>query len=1190
VVSCVLWACGEQAGPAGPAGPGITISVAPLTLPGLSRACYDIAVVNALGETVVSRGDPTVSDPASALCSDRFGNGAGGDISYVAPCDADQPNHTVYLWIDSLFTVTGATETSLDDWRNPCPPPANGALNGCSLPVTCAENADVPVTFTLVIMRDANQGFFDIAVNLDDIFCSAKVDCTQDVAGTEPLNLLFDANGARAPTIVMAAACTAGPSHDTASVLHMSNVVVDCGAAGTFDLDPTVMGNAWSPVHGGDPVWQYAVYRGQEALSCGGISCQKLYWNVAIGLDTATAGCTLRAAVTTARAPGLVEGATPAATTYPYINIEVPLTLPGGGRACTQNPLNGPTSGVQTRYTSSSVTREFCYRFDGITAAIQPACTLSAGIAPMDAVRGDHRVSSLTGTTLNLTDCPAARVWWVKPAPGTTSNSSSLTNLGTEANPVVGLRPLLNRDPNAAGGLKRGDVVYLTGGTYFGEIDRNTTTSVAGQAIFAVGDAECPIVVRSAPGQLAIIDGGLREAQENPATAWEKLTDLEALGDFHGGVPDEYRTTAVIRTQPLALSGGTDPLGGLILGSPTAPDQGLTKGGHIPLFGYSHRSDLRATNEKWVALANEDIATEASYPCARKGGCFVWAGPGTRWMPALPNAKRQKCPTIDTSLTATPNYVLVPLPPDVTKDQLSCDDTGSENAETFGRIHIRMQHTSFSDGPPNDRQVAPYEGATDPTTIPLDIPVFSIAFQVKEGSAHLRLEDLVIRGGRRVGLRLDGFFGYRNNQPELVDKPITNVTIKNVTIYAGQFGLSMGHSREVRVEGSRVFGNSAMWHSRAHLKYRSGAGYLVDATGTSDGLVMDGNFFGEGHDGFFLEAPNNFTFTRNEIRRVQDDGIITQRKYTGYRKIFKNLFTGCVQCLSTHNNGAAVPLGAGVKIEFSSPVAYFEPASGAIGSPDYKPDSGTYVYRNHFDLRRGTYSRPPTIAENSEDDRAKIYRRAGGVIGDHGTVNWPILFVYHNTFVFREPFSRYGHGFASGLGNGYLRLVNNLFLSRDGNWKPLLIENKDISSASADDDLDLIRDLDGGNNLFWNENPAPLCWTSAVPVTSVDGICGNNGPGDPVETRFTGANNSVEVCGFKLNGFGSCKETGLLKGDRVLDPGLIPRWDEPLLPSLIGPSRTSPMTNVGRALPAGWPDAPPWADTGAPDIGAFPAR
>jgi len=1185
VVSCVLWACGEQAGPAGPAGPGITISVAPLTLPGLSRACYDIAVVNALGETVVSRGDPTVSDPASALCSDRFGNGAGGDISYVAPCDADQPNHTVYLWIDSLFTVTGATETSLDDWRNPCPPPANGALNGCSLPVTCAENADVPVTFTLVIMRDANQGFFDIAVNLDDIFCSAKVDCTQDVAGTEPLNLLFDANGDRAPTIVMAAACTAGPSHDTASVLHMSNVVVDCGAAGTFDLDPTVMGNAWSPVHGGDPVWQYAVYRGQEALSCGGISCQKLYWNVAIGLDTATAGCTLRAAVTTARAPGLVEGATPAATTYPYINIEVPLTLPGGGRACTQNPLNGPTSGVQTRYTSSSVTREFCYRFDGITAAIQPACTLSAGIAPMDAVRGDHRVSSLTETVLDTTKCPGARIWWVKPAPGPMNNNTTYAaDAGTTRDKAIsGLRSLLNRASASAELLKKGDVVYLTRGTYFGEIDRTSTTSEAGQGLFAVGTSDCPIVVRSAPGDLAIIDGGLREAQENPATAWEDWTKF-------AGVPGEYRTTSDIRKVPLAMTGGIDPIGGLILGNPTAPDGGLTMGGHIPLFGYKHRSDLRATNEYWVGLADDDIATASSYQCARKGGCFVWAGPGTRWMPTSWNTEREACPSN--------------IPAGVTNDQLSCG-IGSENSQPLGRIHIRLQPTSFSDGPSNDPQVARYTGATDPRTIPLDIPVFSIAFQVKEGSQHLRLEDLVIRGGRRIGLRLDGFFGNRNignNVIVFVDKPITNVTIKNVTIYSGQSGLSMGHSRDVRVEGSRIFGNSAMWHSRAHIKYRSDPGYLVDATGTSDRLVMDRNFIGEGHDGLYLEDPDTFTFTRNEIRRLQDDGIITQRKYIGVRKIAQNLVTGCVQCLSTHNTGLAVPLAAGVKIEFAPPPAapaglagvFFEPASGVLGSPNYKPDSGTYVYRNQFDLRRGVYSRPPTTSEASAAQRAAVFRRVSGVVGDHGTVKWPIFFVYHNTFVFREPTSRYGHGFASGLTEGYLRLVNNLFLSRINNWKPALLPDKDLSSTGQ-----LMRDLDGGNNLFWNESPVPVCWsiasplspTTPLPPASADGICdaGEARPGysDPVTGIIPTA---VKVCGFDMSGYGTCNATGLLQGDRVLDPGLIPRWDEPLLPSLIGPSRTSPMTDVGRALPAGWPDAPPWADTGAPDIGAFPAR
>jgi len=41
------------------------------------------------------------------------------------------------------------------------------------------------------VVRAANQGFFDVAVSFDDIFCAAKFDCEN--ADHTPLELLFDA-------------------------------------------------------------------------------------------------------------------------------------------------------------------------------------------------------------------------------------------------------------------------------------------------------------------------------------------------------------------------------------------------------------------------------------------------------------------------------------------------------------------------------------------------------------------------------------------------------------------------------------------------------------------------------------------------------------------------------------------------------------------------------------------------------------------------------------------------------------------------------------------------------------------------------------------------------------------------------------------------------------------------------------
>ncbi len=217
-----LGACGET--PLSSGAPHLEIKVAPLDLPGIAFACYDVTVLNGALDPVWQRGDPALSYPSdpTTLCSTRFGNGAGGDISYVGPCDADAPAHTVRLVLDGLY---GDDDADLGDYQNPCPPSAP-----CSLDALCVENADTPVSFNLTIMRRANQGFFDVAVNFDSIYCSSKVDCTYDDAGEEPIELLFDPDtGERTQTVVVGLACTAGPGAERETALFKSDVRVVCG-------------------------------------------------------------------------------------------------------------------------------------------------------------------------------------------------------------------------------------------------------------------------------------------------------------------------------------------------------------------------------------------------------------------------------------------------------------------------------------------------------------------------------------------------------------------------------------------------------------------------------------------------------------------------------------------------------------------------------------------------------------------------------------------------------------------------------------------------------------------------------------------------------------------------------------------------------------------------------------------------
>jgi hypothetical protein len=382
IASLALAACDSLTAPR--AAEGLSIAMAPLALPGLSKVCYDLRVTNAAdgaGATVWAEGDPTLAgaDDAGSLCSTQFGNAGGGGLTFVGACDASPVNvgdpgrmNSVTLWVDSLFDAGGAqiAKDGPDGWQDPCP-------SGCTLNALCQENTDTKVDFNLTILRQANQGFFDIGVNFEDVFCSAKVDCIG--SDGQPLKLLFrPGTGARDTTVVAAFACTAGAGVGT--VLYRDPVKITCGAT-TTELAPDVgRGNAWTNASAdpapSDAIWQYAIYAGNESLTCNGKPCNKSYWNLAFGLDASVDNCTLTTRMT-ASAGTLSQFATPTSHTYPYIDINVPLT-DAAGLTCSKHQLDG-ASGVTTGYTPISTPEVFDFGFDGATfskrvAVCSPSC------------------------------------------------------------------------------------------------------------------------------------------------------------------------------------------------------------------------------------------------------------------------------------------------------------------------------------------------------------------------------------------------------------------------------------------------------------------------------------------------------------------------------------------------------------------------------------------------------------------------------------------------------------------------------------------------------------------------------------------------------------------------------------------------------------------------------------------------
>jgi len=130
--------------------------------------------------------------------------------------------------------------------------------------------------------------------------------------------------------------------------------------------------------------------------------------------------------------------------------------------------------------------------------------------------------------------------------------------------------------------LQLGDTLVLRGGTYYDHATLNHH-----------GTVDKPITIRSYPGELAIIDGGLRVFYDSPATAWEPCPD---------GAAGEYRST---KTYP-GLS--DDPIRTTLLGN--------FGDSWVPLHGYRFRTDMQSDNPYW------------NIPGKTDGDGHVYCGPG----------------------------------------------------------------------------------------------------------------------------------------------------------------------------------------------------------------------------------------------------------------------------------------------------------------------------------------------------------------------------------------------------------------------------------------------------------------------------------------------------------------------------------------------------------------------------------
>ena len=415
-------ACVGAEAPAGPAAAGrLAVDVAALNLEGVGEVVWDLEVVNGAAPT------PQVVWQRR-VTSSGYGDGAGS-ASYVGTCDAGVgvAANTVRVWVVGVYedavpaaqagAFNSGDATGVGEVAGSALPFQNPTTPGSPLTrtVPCVEGQDAAVQFDVALMRPAQQGFFDIAVSFNDVFCSAKFDCCQDATGngcatdgSEDIRLLFDASGARARTFVLGLACTAGTASGTQTELYLSAIALDCSSphsgtdfaaeiainpaagpgnlceAGNLTACPAItLGGALAQSR----LYQLATFRGVELLESGGQSAHKTYWNLAFGVKSpAIAACRLRATATAddaADAGDNVDGGVVAAgTVYPYLQWDVALDASCGSEALSFGVEGEP---VTTRYTAAGGGETaFAYGFGATMPAngfCDPLCVRGSCVA-----------------------------------------------------------------------------------------------------------------------------------------------------------------------------------------------------------------------------------------------------------------------------------------------------------------------------------------------------------------------------------------------------------------------------------------------------------------------------------------------------------------------------------------------------------------------------------------------------------------------------------------------------------------------------------------------------------------------------------------------------------------------------------------------------------------------------------------
>lgn len=436
-----------------------------------------------------------------------------------------------------------------------------------------------------------------------------------------------------------------------------------------------------------------------------------------------------------------------------------------------------------------------------------------------------------------------------------------------------------------------------------------------------------------------------------------------------------------------------------------------------------------------------------------------------------------------------------------------------------GYIHARLSHTNLPEPVQN------YHGETDPRRVPLILAPFASVTLRLDGAKHVRLRDLVIRGGGYTTIELDH---------------AQYIEFDNVTVWCGTYGLRASRTGPLKFVNSALHGNLAPWTFRADaskrdypgrphrnisrlnthalLEIATGAESSVYATPQNDHWEFAYSEFTDSHDGLYLGGIKS-RFHHNLVENFQDDGIYLSPMYPRYRldksvdevHIYDNLFRSVLTAL-------------------------------AFGGPEPTTTDVVYVYRNVFDFRQAALTGRPSVRD------AIVRTNTGKPIGDHGSPPWAAMNIYHNTFVLAEQGRDAAMATTSASASGRPRRVfNNLFLHL-ARLPAFMPPNPDVDSVA-----------DG--NLYWSPQ------AEAKQVTAFF-------------TKFRASE------GFARSK--TLYPAGSTTHCQVADPKLLNFPAEGLAHSDLRLSPDSPAVGAGVVLPAEWPDPARPADGARPDVGALP--